>query len=133
VESSVPDFLPKLVRPQGAICSYSGSIRTDALSHESVENIQKAAESCGLSLDIGNNYVEFAFEGRDSNQFVVEFLRTLAHAVENASGEFRCEVTRENEDPLFEFFSIRNRRLIRQRGVIARENEEDITTGEPEV
>jgi hypothetical protein len=127
----VPVSEPKLTRPPGAHCSYSGSVHTTALSHDAVDAIQKAADSCGLSIEIGNNYVEFAFEGRDSNQFVVEFLRTLAHAVETASGEFRCEVKVEKEDTFFEFFSIRDRRLIRQRGVIVRQKEEDITSGEP--
>jgi hypothetical protein len=37
----------------------------------------------------------------------------------------------EKADPLFEFFSIRDGRLIRQRGVIVRQQEEDITSGEP--
>jgi hypothetical protein len=130
VESKVPESESPLTRPPGAHCSYSGVIHTTALSHDAIETIQKAADASGLSVEIGNNYIEFDFEGRDSNQFVVEFLRTLAHAVETASGEFRCEVQVEKEDPLFEFFSIREGRLIRQRAVIVREKEEDITAGE---
>jgi Fe-S oxidoreductase len=130
-ELTVPANGPKLTRPQGAHCSYSGAISTPALSPGAVETIQKAADASGLSIEIGNNYIEFEFEGRDSNQFVVDFLRTLAQAVGTASGEFRCEVKVDKEDPLYEFFSIRDSRLIRQRGLIVREPEEDITAGEP--
>jgi hypothetical protein len=130
-EPKAPASLPRLTRPAGAHCFYSGTINTPALSHNAVQTIEKAADACGLSLDIGNNYIEFAFEGRDSNQFVVGFLRTLAHAVGTANGEFRCEVKVGKEDSLYEFFMIRNGRLIRQRGLIVREPEEDITSGEP--
>jgi hypothetical protein len=131
VESKVPVSEPRLTRPPGAHCSYSGVIHTTALSHDAIETIQKSADASGLSVEIGNNYIEFDFEGRDSNQFVVDFLRTMAQAVETATGEFRCEVSVEKADPLFEFFSIRDGRLIRQRGVIVRQQEEDITSGEP--
>ena len=61
-----------------------------------------------------------------------EFLRTLAHAIGSATGAFRCEVQVEGEDPFFEFFSIRVGRLLRQRGVIVRQQEDDITSGEPD-
>jgi hypothetical protein len=115
------------------MCTYSGAIKTEALSHEAVEAIQKAADACGLSIEIGNNYIEFAFEGRDSNQFVVEFLRTMAHFVGTAKGEFRCEVHAEKGDPQFEFFRMRDKRLIRQRAVLVRQAEEDVTRGEPAV
>jgi hypothetical protein len=122
---------PKLTRPEGALCSYSGAITTPALSHDAVETIRKAADASDLSIEIGNNYIEFEFDGRDHDQFVVDFLRTLAKAVGTATGEFRCEVKLDKEDPLYEFFLIRDSRLIRQRGLIVREREQDITAGDP--
>jgi hypothetical protein len=100
------------------------------LTSETIEAVQKAADKRGLILDIGNNYIELDFEGRDSNQFVVDFLRILAQAVGTACGEFRCEIAVEQEDPLYEFFKIRDGRLIRQRGLIVRESEEDISAPE---
>jgi Fe-S oxidoreductase len=122
---------PRLSRPSGSRCTYTGHITTGSLlTSETIEAVQKAADERGLILDIGNNYIECEFEGRDSNQFVVGFLRILAQAVGSASGEFRCEITVEHEDPLYEFFKIRDGRLIRQRGLILRESEEDITAEE---
>jgi hypothetical protein len=97
------------------------------LSPDTLEIIQKAADSRALTLDIGNNYIEFEFEGRDTNQFVVDFLRILAKAVGTASGEFRCEITADKQEPLYEFFKFRDSKLFRQRGLIVRESEEDIT------
>jgi hypothetical protein len=118
---------PRLQRPQGARCSYSGSISISTLSPDTLETIQQAADVRALTLDIGNNYIQLEFEGRDSNQFVVDFLRILAKAVGTASGEFRCEITADKQDPLYEFFTIRDSKLYRQRGLIIRESEEDIT------
>jgi Fe-S oxidoreductase len=130
LESMVPPSGPRLSRPAGSRCSYSGHITTTLLTAEAIETVQQAADSRGLTLDIGNNYIEFEFEGRDSNQFVVEFFRIMARAVRDAKGEFRCEVTAANQDALYEFFKIREGRLIRQRGLVVRESEEDITFGE---
>jgi Fe-S oxidoreductase len=118
---------PRLQRPQGSRCSYSGSITITSLTPDILQTIQKAADDRALTLDIGNNYIELEFEGRDSNQFVVDFLRILAKAVGTASGEFRCEITADRQDPLYEFFTIRDSKLFRQRGLIIRESEEDIT------
>jgi len=122
------DAGPRLERPKGSHCNYSGSITIDPLTPDTLETIHKAADERALTLDIGNNYIEFEFEGRDNNQFVVDFLRILAKAVENASGEFRCEITVDKQDPLYEFFTIRDSKLFRQRGLIVRESEEDITS-----
>jgi len=118
---------PRLQRPAGSHCSYSGSISITSLTPEILETIQKAADDRALTLDIGNNYIEFEFEGRDSNQFVVDFFRILAKAVRTASGEFRCEITADKQEPLYEFFKFRDSKLFRQRGLIVRESEEDIT------
>jgi Fe-S oxidoreductase len=124
------DSGPRLQRPKGSRCSYSGSIKSLALTPDTLETIQKAADARALTLDIGNNYIQLEFEGRDANQFVVDFLRILATAVGTASGEFRCEITVEKQDPLYEFFTIRDSKLFRQRGLIVRESEEDITSVE---
>ena len=123
----IADAGPRLERPKGSHCSYTGSITIDPLTPDTLETIHKAADERALTLDIGNNYIEFEFEGRDSNQFVVDFLRILAKAVGTATGEFRCEITVDKQDPLYEFFTIRDSKLFRQRGLIVRESEEDIT------
>ena len=120
---------PRLQRPEGSRCSYSGSITTTSLTSDVIETIQEAADDRALTLDIGNNYIELEFDGRDSSQFVVDFLRIMAKAVGTASGEFRCEITANKQEPLYEFFKIRDSRLFRQRGLIVRESEEDITSG----
>jgi hypothetical protein len=116
-----------LFRREGSLCSYDAYLTDISLSREAVDALLKDASSCGLSLDAGEDYIEFEFKGRDSNQFVVDFLRRLAASIGSADGEIRCEITIDEQDPLFEFFQIRDRKLFRQRARITREDQEDVT------
>ncbi len=80
-------------RPRGCLCSYQGYLTGFALTSTSLTQIREDARKRGFpNLDLGDNYLEFAFEGRDSNQHVVDFLRMLAPTIGSASGEIRCEV-----------------------------------------
>lgn len=114
-------------RPEGAVCSYSGYLSVPSLTPQAAELVRSAAQAAGLEVDIGSGSIEFGYDGRDSNRFVVEFLRQVASAIGTASGEVRCEVAADGADPCFEFYRISNGRLLRQTGAIVRQPEEDIS------
>ncbi len=115
------------IRPEGAICSYNGYLSVPSLTPERAEQLESAAQTAGLTIDVGSKSIEFAFEGRDTNLFVVAFLRHVAAIIGTASGEIRCEIAADQADPCFEFFRISNGRLFRQLGEIVRQPEEDVS------
>ena len=112
-------------RPEGSLCSYSGYLSVPALTPQVAEQVDAAAKAAGLDVEIGNCSIEVEYKGRDSNQFVVEFLKKLAAAIGTASGEIRCEIGTDEADPCFEFFTIRDSKLVRQRGSIVRQPGEE--------
>jgi hypothetical protein len=67
---------------------------------------------------IASNTIEVNYSGRDANRWIVSWLKRLAAVVTDATGEITCTVTTDDGDPLFEFFRIADRRLVRQRGRI---------------
>lgn len=115
-------------RPEGSLCSHNGYLLVPNLSAATAERIRAAASTAGLDIDVARTSIEFQFEGRDSNQFVVDFLRQLAGDVGTAEGEIRCEITGEG-DSIFEFFKMRDSRLFPQRATLVREIEEDLGNG----
>lgn len=62
------------------------------------------AAAAGLDLDIADGYIEFEYQGRDANRFVVSFLAQLAGVIGDADGEVRCDIETEGGDPIFEFY-----------------------------
>lgn len=102
------------------IREYSGLLCVH-LDPQSQEQVRAVATRHGLELDVADDYIEFDYQGRDTNRFVVAFLVDLARDVVDAEGEVRCESVSEETDPSFEFFSIRGGKLIRQRAVLIRE------------
>ena len=115
------------IRPEGVCCSYSGYLSVPTLTEQAAEHVRTEAVAAGLDIDIGSSSIEFAYDGRDSNGFVVEFLQQVASAVGTASGEIRCEVSSEDGDPSFEFYRISGGRLLRQFGTIVRRLEHDVS------
>lgn len=84
------------------------------------EKLKFLAQNVGLELDVGNNYIEFEYQGRDSNQFVVKFLMAMAKIILDAQGEVRCEMEPEEGDPVFNFYSFKEGQLLLQHGEIKR-------------
>jgi hypothetical protein len=112
-----------LARLSGAICNYDGYLTGFALPAGSILDITERANSLGLSIEMDQEHIEFSFKGRDSNLFVIDFLKYLAQRVGTALGEVRCEITTDERDPLFEFFRFREGKLIAQKGRIVRDSE----------
>ncbi|MEJ7618481.1 MAG: hypothetical protein WKF30_16290, partial [Pyrinomonadaceae bacterium] len=79
-----------------------------------------------LGFDMGANYLEFDYAGRDTNRKVVRLLSILAPIIGNAQGEAQCKLNWEESDATFEFYAIRNHQLTCQRGYIVREAEEAV-------
>jgi hypothetical protein len=74
-----------------------------------------------LGIDIADAWIEFTFDGRDTNHFVVAFLQDVARILGDAEGEITCTVSSEGEDLALEFYSVRNHQLLRQLGRIVRD------------
>ena len=113
-------------RPEGAVCSYSGYLSVPTLTPSAAERVLAAALASGLEIDIESGSIEFEYEGRDSNCFVVRFLQEVALLIGTASGEIRCEIAADDRDPCFEFYRISGGRLFRQIGAIVRQPEQDV-------
>lgn len=114
-------------RPEDSLCSYTGYLSVPSLAPQASEQVRSAAQDAGLDVDIGSGSIEFEYNGRDSNQFVVDFLKKIASAIGTASGEIRCEITADEGDPCFEFFKIRHSKLIRQKASIVRQPEVEVS------
>lgn len=112
-------------RPPGAVCSYSGYLLVPDLVRETAEQVRATAKAVGLDPDVGDRSIEFEYQGRDSNRFVIRFLMQIAAIVGAASGEIRCEVSSDEGDPCFEFYRISGGSLIRQFGKIVRQDTQE--------
>lgn len=102
------------------LCEYDGYLIAPNLEEPRLQLIRGMAEKAGLSLDFGSGSIEFQYIGRDANRWIVRFLRELATAVVDAGGEVVCKLASEDSDPTFEFYRIRDGRLLRQVGEIVR-------------
>jgi len=101
--------------------------RYDGILFASIDANRRAAVSATarryvLIVSIQDASIEFSYDGRDSNHFVLHFLYELAKVIVDSEGEIACTVTTDIDvDPIFEFYTIRQGRLCRQIGRIARE------------
>jgi hypothetical protein len=103
------------------IVEYSGYLMFGPLSDEQTETARSVLTKAGHSPDLEPHALEFEYSGRDTNRKVVRLLGRLAEIIGDADGEIVCTIEREGADPDFEFYSIRDGRLLRQRGRIVRE------------
>lgn len=100
---------------------YSGYFTFSPLLDADLRKVQQLAEQSGLEVDLGETWMEFAYAGRDTNRKVLTLLRSLASIIRHAEGELVCEVTPEDRDPTFEFYTVRDGALYVQKGCIVRE------------
>jgi hypothetical protein len=103
------------------IFEYSCYLTFDPLSSEQLREIESLVKPLGISIDVGSQYLEFDYSGRDNNRKVVRLLHQLAGIIGDANGEVRCELAWEDSDPSFEFYSIKGGCLLLQKGYIVRE------------
>lgn len=94
------------------------------LSDEKLQQAKSLIDASGVGFDIGANYLEFDYTGRDTNRKVARLLWALAPIIGDAQGEAQCQLNWEGSDATFEFYLIKNYQLIRQRGRIVRETAE---------
>ena len=80
------------------------------------------------AFNVSPRMIEVEFTGRGTNRVVERTLLQLAPILGNAQGEVRCEVSGDIDQLWFEFFTIRNGRLFRQRGEIVRAPQEEVTS-----
>lgn len=99
---------------------YDGYLIVPNLAEPRLQLIRGMAEKVGLSLDLAPGSIEFQYIWRDTNRWIVRFLRELATAVVDANGEVVCKFASEDKDPTFEFDRIQEGRLLRQFGGIVR-------------
>lgn len=98
------------------IYRYSGYLSIDSGRASALKELRLQP-----SFDVGLDYIEIIYTGRDANRFMVTELKKIATMIESATGEVTCAYQNESEDPKFEFYTIENGKLYLQRGTILRE------------
>jgi hypothetical protein len=78
------------------------------------------------SFDVGANYLEVEYKGRDTSRMIVRTLIRVAQLVRRAKGEVRCQIEGDGDDLRFEFYRIEDGRLIRQLGKVNRGEETEV-------
>ncbi len=103
---------------------YNGYLTFTPLPNEKLQKVRSLTAQSGLEMDVGETWLEFEYSGRDTNRKVFALLSNLALIVGEAEGEIVCEIAKEDGDPTFEFYTIKNRELYVQKGYIVREKSE---------
>ncbi len=94
-----------------------------AISKDAIDAIASQFAGQGLSVDVCNTSIEFEFEGRDIDNFIIQSFKKVALFVCEASGELRCELYDDEAiDPRFVFYTISDRKLFAQEARIVRSN-----------
>lgn len=106
------------------IIEYDGLLSFDTLPDERLAVARGLVEDSGLQIELGPQHLELAYAGRDARRKVVQLMRGLARIVGDARGEVICTLDREGADPEFEFYSIADGKLWRQKGRIVRAQSE---------
>jgi hypothetical protein len=103
------------------IYEYSGYLTFSPLPAEKLQKALSFIAQSGLGIDVGETALEFEYAGRDAHRKMIALLRNLASLIGKADGEIICEIANEDGDPMFEFYTIKNRGLYVQKGHIVRE------------
>ncbi|NJN35933.1 MAG: hypothetical protein HC794_01400 [Nitrospiraceae bacterium] len=90
------------------------------IGEEDLDALRSHAEMSGINVDLGQDYIEFSYSGKDYSSSVIDFLLKLAKTVKDASGEVSCNHIDDEMNDYFEFFSIENGELYCQPGKIVR-------------
>lgn len=99
---------------------YSAYLTFSEIDQDVLMQVKALAENAALQIDVGKNFLEFEYFGRDTARQVIQFLFELARLLHNASGEAKCELVNDDGDSNFEFYRISDGKLICQLGKIHR-------------
>ena len=105
---------------------YSGYLIVKNLPSNVTREVAELAKEIPF-LNATQTAIDVEYKGRDSSRVVVRALLRLARLIQNADGEVRCEVSGNTDQLWFEFFTVRDGRLYRQRGSVTRESEKEVT------
>ena len=103
------------------IYEYSGYLTFAPLSDAKLQKVRSLAVQSGLAIDVGTTWLELEYAGRDANRKVRTLLRNLASIIGQAEGEIVCEMTNDDGDLRFEFYTMTSTGLYVQKGHIVRE------------
>ena len=101
---------------QDVIRTYTAYLR---IGPDKADQVRELCHSTTV-FDVGTNYIEINYTGRDTNRFVVAELKKIASVVGDAEGEITCSYQNEAGDPSFEFYMIAGGKLYVQKGVVSR-------------
>lgn len=106
---------------------YDGLLLFVGLTVNQQEQVKAILQAANLQLTLGATWMEVSYAGRDSGRRVIQVLCEVARIVKDAEGEIVCSFSDdEASDTKFEFYSIRNGMLCRQRGQIIRGEVQDV-------
>ncbi|MGS2724933.1 hypothetical protein ACVBEJ_14455 [Porticoccus sp. GXU_MW_L64] len=106
---------------------YSAYLIFKGVDENRLLKIGALARKSAIEVDFGENFLEFEFSGRDTDKQIVKYCVSLAEILGDAEGEIVCEIINDEGDNEFEFYRIKNNKLIRQLGRIVRNYEEVVT------
>lgn len=105
------------------IREYNGYFMFREISNDQFDCIANLFRDKNFEIDLSRRSLEFESTGRDDDRLVLNIFKEVAKVLKNAEGELRCEIDDEQDDPHFEFFSIKQGELILQRGRVIRDKE----------
>ncbi len=114
------------------IIEYSGYLVYPTLPAGRLDQARLVAAQLRQIIDIEPRSLEIEYVGRDSGRAIMQALHQLASIIGEADGEVVCEIDVEETTPMFEFYSIRGGKLLRQRGQVVRQAVEEVEPASPD-
>lgn len=103
------------------IKTYDGYFTFAILPREKADHLDNLFADSEIEVDLALQSLEFSWMGPERDQTILTLFKEVATTVVDAEGELRCEIDDEKDDPHFEFFTIKQGQLFRQRGSLVRE------------
>jgi hypothetical protein len=107
---------------------YDAYIIFAPISAQERDQILQIFASQGLDIEVSETSLEFNFEGRDLDNRIPQCFVKIAAILRSADGELRCEIDVEEQDPVFEFFTIYNSQLWKETGRILRSEDRQLVS-----
>lgn len=112
---------------------YDGLFHFASLTMEQQEQIEAILRVASFQATLTSTLMEVSYAGRDTDRRIVQMLCDVAQIVRNAQGEVVCSFSSDNSandsnvlDTEYEFYSIRDGKLRRQRGRVVRDKAQEI-------
>ncbi len=105
------------------IRTYDGSFSFRILARDKADHLDEVVAEAGLEVDLALQSLDFSWMGQERNHAILKVFMEVARTLVDAEGELRCEIDDDQEDPHFEFFTIKQGQLLLQRGTLVREAE----------